>query len=54
MGGTMEEGNVWEVRRDGVVLARSTLKYCGYTSLNVKIMREEGYEFYLNGRKVGK
>ena len=46
--------NIWEVRRDGEVLARSTLKYCGYTSLNMKIMKEAGYEFYLNGTKVGK
>lgn len=50
----MTEENIWEVRRDGEVLARSTLEYCGYNSLDVKKLREAGYKFYVNGQKVGK
>ena len=46
------ENNIWEVRRNGEVFARSTLKNCGYTSLDMKLMKEAGYEFYCNGKRV--
>ena len=48
------DDNIWEVRRNGVVVARSSLEYCGYNSLTVKALRSAGYAFYVNGERVGR
>ncbi len=42
----------WEVRKGGIVCARSSLKYLGYVKLTIKMLRDAGFEIFKNGKAV--
>lgn len=44
--------DLWEVKKDGVIYAQSTIENCGYCPERLKSLRAAGYKICKNGKVV--
>lgn len=46
------KGVLYEIRKDGIVIAQSYLPLCGYSPQEIKNLQAAGFELYADGKKV--
>ena len=42
----------WTIQKSGTIYVSSSVRCCGYSNTQIKILRKAGYNLYCNGKMV--